>query len=66
MRFARVTAFLFLLTAFAAAAFGQDDDPIRVDSSIVRLNVGVVDGRGDGRGVLALAGNSRARAGAGA
>jgi VWFA-related protein len=24
----------------------QDDDPIRVDSSIVRLNVGVVDGRG--------------------
>lgn len=24
----------------------QDDDPIRVDSAIVRLNVGVVDGRG--------------------
>jgi VWFA-related protein len=25
---------------------GQDDDPIRVDSSIVRLNVGVVDSKG--------------------
>ncbi len=28
------------------ASFAQDDDPIRVDSSIVRLNVGVVDQRG--------------------
>ena len=24
----------------------QDDDPVRIDSSIVRLNVGVVDDRG--------------------
>lgn len=31
-------------TALAAAA--QDDDPIRVDSSIVRLNVGVADQKG--------------------
>lgn len=29
-----------------SGAFAQDDDPIRVDSSIVRLNVGVVDKRG--------------------
>jgi Ca-activated chloride channel family protein len=31
------------MAGFAAA---QDDDPIRVSSSIVRLNVGVADGRG--------------------
>ncbi len=38
-------AFIVTITAvFAVAA--QDDDPIRVDSSIVRLNVGVVDQRG--------------------
>ncbi|MGD9562303.1 MAG: VWA domain-containing protein [Pyrinomonadaceae bacterium] len=30
----------------AAAVFGQIDDPIRVDSAIVRVNVGVVDQRG--------------------
>jgi len=34
------------MCAFAAVAAGQDDDPIKVDSSIVRLNVGVVDDRG--------------------
>ena len=33
------------MTAFIGVA-AQDDDPIRVDSSIVRLNVGVVDKRG--------------------
>ncbi|HQX55575.1 MAG TPA: VWA domain-containing protein [Pyrinomonadaceae bacterium] len=42
----RAIAILILLTTIATVAFGQDDDPIRVDSSIVRLNVGVVDGRG--------------------
>lgn len=43
------TRILFLLTIFLFAIVGvaaQDDDPIRVDSSIVRLNVGVVDQRG--------------------
>ena len=30
----------------AAAGAAQDDETIRVDSSIVRLNVGVVDSRG--------------------
>ena len=34
-----------LLTCFLGVS-AQDDDPIRVDSSIVRLNVGVVDQRG--------------------
>ena len=33
-----------LLAGFGV--FAQGDDPIRVDTSIVRLNVGVVDGRG--------------------
>ena len=37
--------FTILMTAFIGVA-AQDDDPIRVDSSIVRLNVGVVDKRG--------------------
>ncbi|MBX3266667.1 MAG: VWA domain-containing protein [Acidobacteria bacterium] len=38
---------IFVVIGFAApAAFGQDDDPIRVDAALVRLNIGVVDGRG--------------------
>lgn len=42
-----------LLIAIAACgAFAQDDDPIRVESAIVRLNVGVVDQRG--RAILDL------------
>lgn len=39
----------FLLVIILAAsfnAFGQVDDPIKVDSAIVRVNVGVVDSRG--------------------
>ncbi len=39
----RLLLFLALCSAFV---FGQDDDPIRVDSSLVRLNVGVVDTKG--------------------
>lgn len=35
---------ILLLAVLSASA--QDDDPIKVDSSIVRLNVGVVDKRG--------------------
>ncbi|MFM9903978.1 MAG: VWA domain-containing protein [Pyrinomonadaceae bacterium] len=45
----------FLLIGSLGIA-AQDDDPIRVDSSIVRLNVGVVDPRG--RPVLTLDKNS--------
>ena len=41
------TAFLIILTFFAfSTASAQDGDDIIVDSSIVRLNVGVVDTRG--------------------
>lgn len=43
-----VTSLLFCVISTVA----QDDDPIRVDSSIVRLNVGVVDPRG--RPILSL------------
>ena len=35
-----------MLIAGLATANAQDDDPVRVDSTIVRLNVGVVDQRG--------------------
>jgi len=43
----RSPAFLLALILVGSVAIvAQDDDPIRVDSSIVRLNVGVVDGRG--------------------
>ncbi|MBC7901282.1 MAG: VWA domain-containing protein [Saprospiraceae bacterium] len=41
-------AFLLVLTIVCGffAASAQDDDPIKVDSSVVRLNIGVVDQRG--------------------
>ena len=42
----RPVIFLFIIIALAVGVSAQDDDPIRVDSSIVRLNVGVADGRG--------------------
>ena len=37
---------LILLCAGAVFVNAQDDDPLRVDTSLVRLNVGVVDQRG--------------------
>lgn len=47
MSFSRILL-LFTITAISlVGAAAQDDDPIRVDSSIVRLNVGVVDKRGN-------------------
>lgn len=46
MRFFRFGVFLLITTLSLNALFAQDDDPIKVDSSIVRVNVGVVDGRG--------------------
>lgn len=42
----RTLLLLVLLATTFSGALAQDDDPIRVDSSIVRLNVGVVDKRG--------------------
>lgn len=46
MRFCRPIRAIFAVTILTAFAFAQDDDPIKVDSAIVRLNVGVVDQRG--------------------
>lgn len=46
MAFRKVILSLTLSFITALSAMAQDDDPIRVDSSIVRLNVGVVDQKG--------------------
>jgi VWFA-related protein len=46
MTLARGLCLLFILSFMFLSVNAQDDDPIRVDSSIVRLNVGVVDARG--------------------
>ncbi len=45
MRSSKVLLILFLLLGFWAVS-AQEEDPIIVDSSIVRLNVGVVDNKG--------------------
>ena len=37
---------LLIVLTLSSVVFAQDDDPVRVDSSIVRVNVGVVDDRG--------------------
>jgi Ca-activated chloride channel family protein len=46
MRFRKALAILPLILVSVLSVAAQDDDPITVDSSIVRLNVGVVDSRG--------------------
>ena len=46
MTFARLVAVLLAVLLSIAAVAGQGDDPIRIESAIVRLNVGVVDQRG--------------------
>jgi Ca-activated chloride channel homolog len=38
--------FVFLLLSFSAVSAQNDDEPITVDSSVVRLNVGVADRKG--------------------
>lgn len=42
----RAQIIILLLIASSLTTVAQDDDPIRVDSSVVRLNVGVADQRG--------------------
>lgn len=37
---------LAIIVSYSVSALGQVDDPIKVDSAIVRVNVGVVDSRG--------------------
>lgn len=46
MRFQKAFLLLFLLFSFLTVSAQIDDDPIKVDSSVVRLNVGVVDRQG--------------------
>ncbi len=46
MRSSKVLLILFLLFGFLNASAQEEDPPIIVDSSIVRLNVGVVDNKG--------------------
>lgn len=47
LRFLLCPILMFVLLGIAApVALAQDDDPIRVDAALVRLNIGVVDGRG--------------------
>jgi len=46
MRFSRPLIFLILLSSAVVRVLAQDDDVIKIDSSIVRLNVGVVDQKG--------------------
>lgn len=46
MRFAKAFLFTILLFSGFLTVFAQDDDVIKVDASIVRLNVGVVDKTG--------------------
>jgi|SRR5688572_1415981 len=42
----RTFALIIALVSTTVLCVGQDDDPVRVDSAIVRVNVGVVDERG--------------------
>ncbi|HMJ09132.1 MAG TPA: VWA domain-containing protein [Pyrinomonadaceae bacterium] len=46
MNFRNLILVGLMFFAGAVSAVGQDDDPVRVDSTIVRVNVGVVDQRG--------------------
>lgn len=47
LRFLFCPIFIFIVLGVAASAtLAQDDDPIRVDAALVRLNIGVVDQRG--------------------
>lgn len=48
----RKLSVILIIALAAVGVVAQDDDPIRVESSIVRLNVGVVDQRG--RAILDL------------
>lgn len=38
--------FILILLSAAPNSFSQDDDPVKVDTSIVRVNIGVADARG--------------------
>ena len=46
MLFRRPLAIIVFIQLCVFISFAQDDDPVRVDSALVRVNVGVVDDRG--------------------
>lgn len=46
MTFRALITLIFASALFHSIAFGQVDDPVNVDSAIVRVNIGVVDPRG--------------------
>jgi Ca-activated chloride channel homolog len=46
MRYLKVFIFVLIVFSGVLTAAAQQDDPIKIDTSIVRLNVGVVDQRG--------------------
>lgn len=46
MQLFRIVILIFISFLTASSLLAQVDDPIKIDSSIVRLNVGVVDQRG--------------------
>ena len=46
MFFWRSLVLLFILLSPGLFLMAQDDDPVRIDTSLVRVNVGVVDSRG--------------------
>jgi len=46
MNLLKILTFTILVVFADLNLYGQDDDPIKIDSSIVRLNVGVVDHKG--------------------
>ena len=45
--FRQIICLLFLLSASASFAFAQQDDVLNVDTTLVRLNIGVVDKQGN-------------------
>lgn len=46
MLVSRITLFILFTLSMSPVLLAQDDDPVRIDSSLVRVNVGVVDDRG--------------------
>ncbi|MDQ2747135.1 MAG: VWA domain-containing protein, partial [Acidobacteriota bacterium] len=46
MRFLKFLTMVFMLTGGFFTVSAQDDDPIKVDTSVVRLNVGVANSKG--------------------
>jgi VWFA-related protein len=47
MNFPKVLILLFVFCTIAPVALAQDDDTVKIDTSIVRLNIGVVDRKGN-------------------